>query len=101
MPVQCANSDLKQPLRQPLFHNAGERTGMRHSAAFELVIQIRMRIEMNNRQLRTTRRGKVLRKSLEDRIGNRVVAPEQYRALAFLQQLAHSALNFLEIVTGG
>src|SRR5258706_10288120 len=93
MPIHRPNPYLHQPLRQAFFHDARKRTRMRHPAAFVFVIQIGMRVKMNDRQL-----GIAPRKRFQDRISNRVVPTHRYWMLTPVQQFADRALNLRKII---
>src|SRR5580704_17464868 len=95
MPIHRPNPHLQQSLRQPLLHDARKRTRMRYPAPLELVIQIRMSVKMNDRQLWIAPR-----KCLQDWISNRMIPAQRYRILPSLQQLAHRALNLCKIFAG-
>ena len=52
--IHGADSDLNQTLGKLLFHDAGEGGCMRKAAALELVVKIRVRIEMNKSRIPRT-----------------------------------------------
>ena len=54
VPGHRAEPDLHQPSGQPFLHDPGERTGVREAVAFELVVEIRMRVDLQDRQRPST-----------------------------------------------
>src|SRR5258708_35447315 len=94
MTVQRADSDLHQSLRQPSLHDARKWASMRKTAAFEFVIQIRMRVEMNHGEFRV-----LGCKGFKNWISNGVVPAQRNRQSVRLQQRAHGPLNLGEVLT--
>ena len=45
---QRADADLHQPLAQSLFHDAREGTGVREAIAFEVVVEIAVRVDVED-----------------------------------------------------
>ncbi len=72
--VHGADAHLHQTVGQTLLHNSRERTGVGVAVAFEFVVQVAMRVDMQNRQLRM-----VASKAAQGRIGDGVVATEHER----------------------
>ena len=56
VPGHRADPDLDQPSGQPFFHDARERTGVREAVAFELVVEIRVRVDLQDRERPSSRR---------------------------------------------
>ena len=88
MSIDGPNPDLHQPFRQPALHNPRKRAGMRPPVPLKLVIQIRMRIKMKNRQL-----GILLRHRFDDRKRNRMISAQRHRPLSLPDQPTRSRLN--------
>ena len=88
MLVEGSNSYLHQPRRQPRFHNARKRTSVREAISLELVIQIGMRIEMKDCQRRM-----FFGYSRHDRISNRMISAERYRAPPIGSQFTDGFFN--------
>ena len=54
-PVHGANAYLHEARRESLLHDAGKRTGMGVPVAFEFVVEVGMRVEMQNSERREFR----------------------------------------------
>ena len=80
VPRHRANPDLNQPIRQPLLHDPGERTRVREAIAFELVVEIRMRVDLQDRE-----RPVAGAQPAQDRIGDRMIAAERDERQPFLR----------------
>jgi hypothetical protein len=49
---QRADADLHQPAAQFIFHDPRERAGVRETIALELVVEIAVRVDVEDRDLR-------------------------------------------------
>jgi hypothetical protein len=83
-----ANTDLNQFLRQALFHDPRERTRVRKAAALEFVVEIGMRVEVHDREVR-----KLLAHRSQNWISDRVVSAQTNWLLAFSQDVADRRLD--------
>src|SRR6266851_4603158 len=81
MLIDCADSYLDKTLYKLLFHDARKRGGMRITIALKIVIEVGMRIEMQNTQviILTT-------EGLDDWVGNRMVAAKRERRQLVVEQ---------------
>jgi hypothetical protein len=96
MSIHGANTYLHQPVGQPLFEDAGERTRMREPVTLELVVQVRMGIDVNYGEL-----GIKSADRPQDWVGHGVVATQSKWTPATRQQFGKGALNFVTRVGSG
>ena len=85
---QRADADLHEPRAQLLFHDARERAGVRKAIALEFVIEIAVRVDVQDGDRRDAARDRA-----HDRIGDRVIAAERDRAKAVLEHRVDARLN--------
>ena len=85
---QRADADLHQPRAQVFFHDARERAGVRIAIALEFVIEIGVRVDVQDRDAAMP-----LRDRAHDRIGDRVIAAEADRAKSVLEHRGNARLN--------
>jgi len=71
--VQSANADLHQTLHQLFFHDSCERTSVRITIALELIIEIGMRVEMEDVQA-----WKFFREGSDYGYGDGMIATKRY-----------------------
>src|SRR5581483_4367109 len=83
MLVHGSNADLHEALHQAGFHDPREWARVRQAIALELIIEVRVSVEMKNRQT-----GIFLCERFDDRVGDRVVATKRNRALAVAEERA-------------
>src|SRR5579872_6110639 len=96
MPIHGPYADLHQSLRQARFHDPREGTRMREPVSLEFVIQIGMRIEVQNRQFAIP-----FREGFHQRISDRVIAAERDWSLSFVDQFSDLRLDYLKCVLVG
>src|SRR6185295_6504502 len=55
MPAGRANPDLHQAIRESILHDPRERTRVRETVTLELVVEVRVRVDVKDRELRRVR----------------------------------------------
>ena len=85
---QRADADLHQPARQPFLHDARERAGMRIPIALELVVQVRMRIDVQDGRPR-----KHLMHGTHDGIRDGMIPAERDHAVPACQHTRNAGLD--------
>jgi hypothetical protein len=93
MPGHRPNADLDQPLGRAFLHDARKRASVRQPVAFEFVVEIGVRVEVENGQS-----GNVLAEGAHDRQGNRVVAAQANRTQSLSPAIRPT---FLSMATNG
>ena len=91
MAIESANAHLNQTLGSSFFHRAGKRTSMRVPVAFQFVVQVGMRVEMEDRQP-----GHALSEGAQDGQCDRVVAAKRNYPQAFVEQLSDAVFDRCE-----
>jgi hypothetical protein len=86
--VHRSDPDLHQPPSQSLFHDPGERAGVREAVPLELVVQVGMGIDVEDREL-----GVVSAHGTKDRVGNGVIATEREGVAAVGEQTCYTCLD--------
>src|SRR5262249_39960260 len=76
-----ANADLDEPFYQTFFHNSRERAGVRVTITLKFVINVRVRVEMQDAQTRI-----FFREGFDDRVGNRVISAERDGPVVLIEQ---------------
>ena len=87
------DADLHETRGQPGLHDAGEGTGVREPIAAELVVEIGMRVEMEDGEPRIFRRERP-----DDRVRDRVVASERQRRVPLVEKAADRGFDSSEDV---
>src|SRR4029077_1081543 len=91
--IHRGDADLNEPLGQLFFHDAREGRSVGVAIALEVVVEIRMRVEMDN--------GEILEVTTErpnNWIGNGVVAAEADWALALGEECLNGVFDFVKCV---
>ena len=96
MGVGRADADLDEAAGEPLFHDPGERAGVREAIALELVVEVGMRVEVQDRKVRV-----LSGEGAHDRIRDRVVAAERHGRVPVRQQVSDRRLDAPERVRPG
>lgn len=86
--VERADANLHQPSSQPGFHNAGKWAGMREMVAIQFVVQIGMRVDMQNCQV-----GVAQAVSAQDGVGDGVIAAQGEYPKPFPQQAGNGLFD--------
>ena len=86
--VHRANPDLHQAPDDSQFHDPGERARVRQAATLEFVVEVRVSIELQDVQPFVH-----FRKGTNDRVADRVIATQDERRLAVLQQQGRDLLD--------
>ena len=84
MPRHGPNSHLYQLIAQPLLHDPRERTGVRESVALEDIVQVGVRIKVEQSQL-----GVMLPDRTHNRIGDGVIATQHQRSRSTFEHAVH------------
>jgi hypothetical protein len=88
MTVHRSDPNLHQPPSQPFFHDAGKRAGVREAISLELVVQVGMGIDVEDREL-----GVAPAHGTKDRVGNGVIATESDGAATVGEETCYSCLD--------
>src|SRR5262247_2286873 len=80
MSSRRADTDLDEPFDQPFFHNSRERAGVRVAVALKFVVDVRVRVEMQDAQTRV-----FPCEGFDDGIRDRVISAERDGAVVLIE----------------
>src|SRR6185369_10171610 len=85
-----SNTDLNKSVGESLFHDARERRRMRSGVFLKIVINVRMRIEVKQRE-----RGMATVYRSHDRMTDRMITSEADQRTSFVQDFANPCSNHI------
>lgn len=86
---QRADAYLHEPPAQLFFHDSGKRAGVRIAIAFELIVKISVRVDVQDRDGPV-----ILRDRAHDWVRDRMIAAQGDRAVATVENGVDGGLNF-------